>query len=126
MDRELAAEFEVNLLLMPEELRRNSVVAFQWHTAGDKRVCPLCSSLEGNVYPVDSPEYGRIAPPIHISCRCNLSFITARERGVEARIKKYEPIEPELLKIWSSKVYTDVEIKEMVKHKKEFIPEEEI
>lgn len=126
MDRWLETEFEVDLLLMPEELRRNSIVAFQWHTAGDKRVCPLCASLQGNVYPVDSPEYGRISPPIHQNCRCILSYITSRERGVEARIKRYRPIDPDLLKKWSSKVYTDAEIREMVKHEKEFIPEEEI
>ncbi len=119
MDRELAAEFEIDLLIMPEELRRNSIVAAQWHTAGDKRVCPLCASQEGNVYPVNSPEWGRMAPPAHISCRCVLSYITARERGVQQRIDKYEPVDPDLLKKWSSKVYTDVEIKEMVKHQAE-------
>ena len=126
MDRQLGVEFEVDLLLMPEEIRQNSVVAKQWHTMGDKQVCPLCFSLDGNVYPVDSPEWGRIEPPIHINCRCVSSFITARERGVEARIREYRPIDSELLEKWSSKVYTDVEIREMVKHEKEFIPEEEI
>ena len=48
-----------------------------------------------------------------------LSYITARERGVQQRIDKYEPVDPDLLKKWSSKVYTDVEIKEMVKHQAE-------
>lgn len=116
IDRQLQAEFEVDLLIMPEELRRNSIVAAQWHTAGDKQVCPLCTSLEGDVIPVDSPEYGRIAPPIHLNCRCILSYITARERGVQARIEKYEPIDPDLLKKWSSKVYTDAEIREMAEN----------
>jgi len=115
IDRELRAEFEIDLLLMPEELRRNSIVAAQFFTAGDKRVCPLCASQEGNVYPVESPEWGRMAPPLHLGCRCVLSYITSRERGVEARIEKYKPIDPDLLKKWSSKFYTDTEIREMVK-----------
>ncbi len=119
MDEELRAGFEIDLLIMPEELRKNSIVAAQWHTAGDKQVCPLCASLDGNIIPVDSPEWGRISPPSHQLCRCVLSYITAQERGVQARIEKYEPVDPDLLKRWSSKIYTDVEIKAMVKHQAE-------
>lgn len=128
INRVLEKQFEIDLLLMPEELRQNSIVAAQWHTAGDKRVCPLCASLEGDIIPVDSPEWGRIVPVLstHQNCRCILSYITARERGVEARIREYRPVDPKLLEKWSSKVYTDAEIREMVKHEKEFIPEEEI
>lgn len=77
--------------------------------------CPLCNSMQGEIIPVDSPEWGRIAPPIHISCRCMLSFITADERGVIPRLERYKPVDPDLLAKWSSKIYTDVEIGEMVK-----------
>ncbi len=267
LDKELDDKFMIDLLLMPEELRQNSILAAQWHTMGDKQVCPLCAFLDGNIFPVGSGEWGRIFPPIHIqcflsskiliytlngwkkigdivvgdqvlthrgrfrrvsrlfrsrkyrgkvvtvtmdgsykrfvvtpehpfltedgwkkaselssrnkilslsnkylpdnyefipmkiksvrsrlvsparmlfnfaveedesyiagglvshNCRCMLSYITSRERGVETRIKEYRPIDPELLKKWSSKVFTDVEIREIAKHHKEFIPEEEL
>ncbi len=126
LDRELEAKLMIDLLLMPEELRQNSIVAAQWHTSGSKRVCPLCAALDGNIFPVESGEWGRISPPIHLNCECMLSYITAQERGVETRIKEYKPIDPELLKRWSSKVYTKAEIAEIAKHHKEFIPEEEL
>lgn len=87
--------------------------------------CPLCNSMQGEIIPVDSPEWGRIFPPIHLACRCNLSFITADERGVVQRIERYKPVDPDLLTKWSSKIYTDAEIREMVKAKKEFVPPEE-
>ncbi len=126
LDRIFKEQFEIDLLLMPEELRQNSIVAAQWHTSGGKNVCPLCHSLEGDIIPVNSPEWGRIVPVLstHQNCQCTLSYITARERGVEARIKRYRPIDPELLKRWSSKLYTKAEIAEMAKHHEEFVPEE--
>jgi len=81
--------------------------------------CPLCNSLQGEIIPVDSPEWGRVAPPIHLGCRCMLSYITADERGVIQRLEQHKPIDPVLLKHWSSKIYTDAEIREMVKNQVE-------
>lgn len=125
LDKELEA-LQIDLLLLPGEIRKHAIVGAILHTAGDKRVCPLCASLEGNIIPVDSPEWGRVAPPLHLACRCVLSYLTADERGIVARLEKYKPVDPDLLTKWSSKIYTDVEIREMVKAKKEFVPEEEI
>lgn len=39
----------------------------EWSTAGDKLVCPICASLEGNVYTIDE---ARGLIPEHPNCRC--------------------------------------------------------
>ena len=260
LDRELEAS-KIDLLMMPGEIRKHAIVAASWHSAGDHRVCPICTSLDGEIIPVDSPAWGRIFPPIHLACflsskipiltsdglkgigdlavgdqvlthngrfrkvltlfrqedfqglvivlaivgidkfivtwehpfltkdgwkiasslnkndsiiklsddqqifeflpvkfativrleepktlynfaveedesyiamglvshncRCMLSYITADERGVVQRLERYKPVDPDLLTKWSSKIYTDIEIREMAKAKKEFIPPEE-
>ncbi len=120
IDREISESFDrqINLFLLPKEIKENKIVAVQWHTALDEQVCPLCSSLQGQVFPVESAEFGRLEPPIHLACRCMLSYITGRERGVEERIKEYRPIDPELLQKWTSKLYTKEEIQEMAKQLK--------
>jgi len=123
-DKELET-LEINLLLLPSEIRKHAIVAAQWHTAMDKQVCPLCNSMQGGIIPVDSPEWGRVFPPIHLGCRCNLSYITGDERGVVARLAKYKPMDPVLLKHWSSKMYTDAEIKAMAKKRPDLLPEKE-
>jgi len=48
-----------------------------------------------------------------------LSYITADERGVIPRLAKYKPTDPDLLARWSSKIYTDAEIREMAKKQAE-------
>ena len=125
LDKELQAS-KIDLLLMPGEIRKYAIVAAQWHTSLGPNVCPLCRSLQGEVIPVDSPEWGRVFPSLHLGCECMLSYITADERGVVQRLEKYKPVDPDLLAKWSSKIYTDAEIREMVKAKKEFVPEEEL
>jgi len=42
-------------------------VKAEFMTAGDNRVCPVCASLQGNVYKLDEAE-GLI--PVHPQCRC--------------------------------------------------------
>lgn len=65
-------------------------VKAEWSTAGDRRVCPICQALEGNVYTIKearsstfrysagddeapslSGEYP-VKPPAHPQCRCAL------------------------------------------------------
>jgi len=261
LDKELEAS-KIDLLLLPGEIQKRAVVCASWHTAMDRQVCPLCSSLQGEIIPVDSPEWGRIFPPVHLgcflsskipiltsrgdkeigdivvgdrvlthngrfrrvlrlfrqedyqglvieltvagidrfivtrehpfltkdgwktaveldkdglimsqltvayqgsyifeplvirsvakirlnepktlynfaveedesyiamglvshNCRCMLSYITADERGVVQRLERYKPIDPDLLAKWSSKIYTDAEIREMAKTFKEVKP----
>lgn len=118
IDKEISESFDkqINLFILPKEIEENKIVAAQWHTSLGPNVCPLCRSLHGQVFPVDSPEFGRLDPPIHLKCECILSYITGRERGVEERIKEYQPVDPELLKKWTSKLYTKEEIKEMAKN----------
>lgn len=54
-----------------QEYRNWGVVGVQvqaeWKTAGDDRVCPICASMEGNIYTLDEIE-GMI--PAHPQCRC--------------------------------------------------------
>jgi len=121
LDKELET-LKFDLLLMPGEIQKRAVVAAQWHTAMDKQVCPLCASMQGNIIPVDSPEWGRVFPSLHLGCRCMLSYITADERGIVQRLEKYKPVDPDLLAKWSSKIYTDAEIREMVKQQKKLAP----
>lgn len=62
----------------------------EWSTAGDRRVCPICETLEGRVMTIDEARNGnfefepaegqpaslagtyQIRPPAHPSCRCAL------------------------------------------------------
>jgi len=117
IDEEIKELFdkEINLFLTPLEVEENAVVGAIWDTAGDTRVCPLCESLSGQIFPVESGEFARLEPPLHNSCRCMLRYVTGRQRGIDERLKEYRPIDPDLLKKWSSKIYTDVEIREMAK-----------
>jgi SPP1 gp7 family putative phage head morphogenesis protein len=39
----------------------------EFSTAGDRRVCPICASLQGNVYTIEEAR-GRL--PVHPRCRC--------------------------------------------------------
>ena len=118
IDKEIKELFdkEINLLLTPAEVEENAVVGAIWDTAGDTRVCPLCESLSGQIFPVESGEFARLEPPIHVSCRCMLRYVTGKQRGIEERLKEYQPVDPTLLEKWSSKVYTDAEIREMVRN----------
>ena len=44
-------------------------VEVEFVTAGDLRVCPICESLEGSIYPVDEAQ---TLIPVHPLCRCFL------------------------------------------------------
>ncbi|GAH64364.1 unnamed protein product, partial [marine sediment metagenome] len=124
IDEEIKELFdkEINLFLTPMEVEENAVVGAIWDTAGDTRVCPLCESLSDQIFPVESGEFARLEPPIHNSCRCMLRYVTGRQRGIEERLKEYRPVDPDLLQKWSSKIYTDAEIREMAKAVKEVKP----
>lgn len=41
---------------------------YQWLTAEDERVCPVCSPLDGKQFALK----GRFRPPIHPQCRCTI------------------------------------------------------
>jgi len=74
-----------------EQAGQNLVVHGEWTTAGDQRVCPICLSLEGNVYTIQEAREGtfdfeasgesvadslagtyRLKPPAHPNGRCTL------------------------------------------------------
>jgi len=62
-----------NGILAPDQQR-------SWLAAGDRRVCPICLSLDGLMAPLNGTflsTYNGVAyagPPSHISCRCSLSL----------------------------------------------------
>lgn len=53
----------------------------EFTTAGDRRVCPICESLDGNVY---SLEEARGLVPVHVRCRC--SFLPAVSETSQTRL----------------------------------------
>lgn len=79
-----------------EEMGTEAVtVSAEWLTAGDRRVCPICATLEGNVYTIEearsetfsysaseseapslSGNYP-VQPPAHPQCRCSLTPVVS-------------------------------------------------
>lgn len=73
-----------------DEMGVETVRHGEWSTAGDRRVCPICASLEGNTYPLEEFRNGtftytadgdeapsltgtyQLRPPAHPSCRCTI------------------------------------------------------
>jgi SPP1 gp7 family putative phage head morphogenesis protein len=58
-------------LAMIQEYKRWGVegvnVIVEWQTAGDDKVCPVCSSLEGKTFTIEEAE---LLIPVHPNCRC--------------------------------------------------------
>lgn len=59
------------------------VTGFQWVTAADERVCPICRPLNGMIIPKaedtwrhPEPERGAVSHPAHVRCRCDLLMVT--------------------------------------------------
>lgn len=63
----IAAHAEGQLLALEEMGVEEVGVAIEWSTAGDDRVCPLCSEMEGVVLKLEEA-HGKI--PLHPQCRC--------------------------------------------------------
>lgn len=117
INKELSELFEkeINLLLTPTEISENAVVGAIWDASGGPNMCPLCESLHGQYFPAESGEFGRLDPGgVHPHCECMWRYVTARQRGIQALIEGYRPVNVELLQKWSSKVFTKAEIREMV------------
>jgi len=51
----------------------------QYSAILDKKVCPLCEHLDGNVTKVGSPEYFHYMPRVHHNCRCIYVYISRDE-----------------------------------------------
>lgn len=64
----------------------------EYVTAGDSRVRPEHEVLHGLIFPSDSPEWARIAPPNGFNCRC--SMITRKAEDVDtSRVVVHVPTE---------------------------------
>ena len=63
------------------------VVGYQWLTAHDERVCPICAPKDGKRYPLNALE----RPPIHPQCRCSIVPILADGVQVDADARLREP-----------------------------------
>lgn len=46
----------------------------EFHTEDDERVCPICESLDGEIYDLADDDYADI--PLHPSCRCWYESVT--------------------------------------------------
>ena len=44
-----------------------------WITEMDDRTCPICSSLDEEVFDIDRSEIGANLPPLHPFCRCSIA-----------------------------------------------------
>lgn len=127
INKELSELFdkEINLFLTPMEISENAVVGAIWDASGGPNMCPLCSSLHGQFFPVEAGEFGRLDPGgVHPHCECIWRYVTAQQRGVQKLIEEYRPVDPQLLQRWSSKVFTKAEIREMAIAHKALPPEE--
>lgn len=63
----------------------------QYSAILDRKVCPLCKHLDGNVTKVGSPEYLRYMPRVHHNCRCIYVYIS---RDESRQPKEYFPKVP--------------------------------
>lgn len=118
IDKEIKELFdkEINLLLTPMEVEENTVVGAIWDASGGPNMCPLCGYLNGQFFPVESGEFGRLEPGgVHLHCECMWRYVTGRQRGVQSLIEGYRPVDKNLIQKWSSKVFTKAEIREMAK-----------
>ncbi len=116
LDKEIKELFdkEINLFLTPLEVSENAVVGAIWDASGGPNMCPLCAHLNGQFFPAESGEFGRLEPGgVHPHCECMWRYVTGRQRGVQKLIDEYRPVDPDLLARWSSKVFTKAEIREM-------------
>ena len=48
------------------------VTAYQWQTAADERVCPICGPLHGK-QAQKGQRFNGLFPPAHPNCRCWIS-----------------------------------------------------
>jgi len=62
----------------------------------DKKTCPLCKYLDGQVFKVGSSEYERYMPRIHDRCRCIYVYV-GEEEGNQPKESFREP-PPEIIK----------------------------
>lgn len=127
MDKELEELFdkEINLFVTPGEIEENAIIGAIWDASLGPNMCPLCSSLHGQFFPVESDEFGRLEPGgVHPGCECIWSYVTGKQRGLQGLINSYKPVNVELLKKWSSKIFTKTEIKEMIAAGKVSLPKE--
>lgn len=49
---------------------RTQIAVYQYSAILDKRVCPICASLDGSVVDFQSYMSAPWQPPIHFNCRC--------------------------------------------------------
>ncbi len=53
-----------------ESYRKHKVDQYRFVATYDERTCPVCGSLDGQVFDVDKAQVGTNYPPMHPNCRC--------------------------------------------------------
>jgi SPP1 gp7 family putative phage head morphogenesis protein len=73
---------------------REVFVYARFDAVGDSRSCETCDPLDGTILPADDPFWATHKLPLHPSCRCVKTALTAEdahEAGVDAKPPKSEP-----------------------------------
>lgn len=86
----IRAHAEGQLLAMEKLGVKEVGVQVEWLTAGDDRVCPDCSDMEGSIFSIDDAK-GMI--PMHPGCRC--AFIPVIPEDEDEEVKDAEDQEDE-------------------------------
>lgn len=62
----------------------DAVVAYEWMTANDEIVCPICAPLNGQRVRKGVRAFGTVSfPPAHPNCRCSVTEITGGMEQLE-------------------------------------------
>ena len=83
-------------------------VQVEWLTAGDSRVCPKCSPMNGKLFQIDDAEY---IIPAHPQCRCvALPYIPEDSPGRQEVLPKPDNSNSDAPNPWAPVWKTDAEI----------------
>ncbi len=66
-----------------EIIRSGKIKAAQFSAILDRRTCPLCRELDGQIIDVENPDFDRFTPPIHSNCRCIWVYVHEEEENVK-------------------------------------------
>lgn len=78
----LAKELRPNMIARTETVRlaneglknlykENDIKEYAYLTALDERTCPICMSLDGQIFKLNQAQQGVNMPPMHPNCRCS-------------------------------------------------------
>lgn len=72
-----------------QSYKKHGVKRYEFVATFDERTCPVCGSLDGKTFPLDSKSVGTNYPPLHPNCRCT----TVAALSKELKQKLYDDFE---------------------------------